>query len=491
MATLNGEITRIENDKAAIKAAIEAKGGAVGESLDTYAEAIANLATGGGGDFGTITIQNEDNTTTELPLDLSGFLGLSYTLSDGPTLVVNGNTYHKNQVISYDTGDNLDTILPSMFNGQEWDEEAGEDSYYFKNLKTVRLGAKITNVPANFLAANIPVENLTLVAVKTIGDNFFSGNRVFNSSFTLPPTLTTIGNSFMAGATAFAQSLTIPAAVTNVGSSFLYNAQQFTTLVAEAAATIFAPNDTSSLATYDQSAPEYATGITITGAGASHWMAAFPNRKTSPYRNIVGNPQPEPYLIYTTNDEVEHEVYDEYQATAYLTGYAYNHVPNDTTKISIKPAASQLSITRINTGWPYVEVTSNQAGIQEVTGLEHLTAVSTIANAFLEGYKATSGELQLPPNLETVGSRFMVEPINWTGAIVLNSAPTFTPAKAGDRSLAAWGPDAPCYVSGIKLRGDAEGIANLQAAYPNAGPDYPEGPAPGSYGYRKLIPDAS
>ena len=84
MASISSEITRLENAKASIKSAIEAKGVTVGEGLlDTYAAKINDISSG--------TSESIINVYTYNPLNLGSNDGFAMILSGGNLLLVSPN----------------------------------------------------------------------------------------------------------------------------------------------------------------------------------------------------------------------------------------------------------------------------------------------------------------------------------------------------------------------------------------------------------------
>lgn len=85
MASISSEITRLENAKASIKSAIEAKGVTVGEGLlDTYAAKINDISSGGAS-------ESIINVYTYNPLNLGSNDGFAMILSGGNLLLVSPN----------------------------------------------------------------------------------------------------------------------------------------------------------------------------------------------------------------------------------------------------------------------------------------------------------------------------------------------------------------------------------------------------------------
>lgn len=407
MATLNGEITRIENDKAAIKAAIETKGGTVGESLDTYAQAIANLPTNGGSQdqFGHITYLDENNQEQVLYLNIDEFLELCNQIDQTSTIHFQDISIPKKNIIAYDTGDELDVLLPYMFEGNVWDEETGETQQFYSGLKTIRLGAKITTIPHDFARGASNLETIEMGPVENIGYNFLQSSQA-NPTFTLPTTLKVIGDGFLQYAPNFNHVLTIPASVTTIGTNFLFNVNQFTELVVYSEAI---PTDVMALGTGDPNTPIYTTGVTITGPTSEVWMTALPNSKVYPYRKIIGNPEPIPYIRYWTQSggDTPNEVYDEGSAKSMImAGLSETwYWTSDTTKIELTERCSTLNgVTRVLLG----QTVRQGAPIVNISGMEYCTEATTVT-AFYYLPELESVGL-LPPNvIESNGTQSLFE----------------------------------------------------------------------------------
>lgn len=154
----------------------------------------------------------------------------------------------------------------------------------------VTLSDSLTSVGTNFLN-NCPSFNhpITLPdSLKTIGAGFMDNCVSFNSAISLGG-VEAIESSFMSGCTAFAQSLIIPGSTGRIESGFMYNCNNFIgPLVCNApttSAALIGSNQT--LATQDNAAPMYATGVTLSGSYASIWKNRFSDRSSSPYRKLV------------------------------------------------------------------------------------------------------------------------------------------------------------------------------------------------------------
>ena len=181
-----------------------------------------------------------------------------------------GNTY---QDLALTGTENIITIGDYFFRGARINTEVN-----LPNVESIGDGFMYSNTRIN--------SKITISKVKTIGTNFLYGCTRFDTALTLPNTLTTIGQHFMDGCTVYAKSMNIPASVTSVGTYFMYKCNKFTgSLACESKTGISA--DTHTLSTNSSSADMYTTGITLTGTYADDWATTFPNRTSSPYRNLI------------------------------------------------------------------------------------------------------------------------------------------------------------------------------------------------------------
>lgn len=180
------EISRLQNAKADIKTAIEAKGVTVpsNATLDTYDDYVSQIQSGGGGE------------TNYLEQYVNGSLSGSF---DSTQLGTN-------------IGSNMAEFL---FYGQT----------KITSVDLTGTGAK--RITTNFCANS----NLTSVivpdTVTEIGDNFCQNSRL--NSFTIPSSVTKIGAYFLGSSRV--TSLTIPSTVTSVGRDCFNNSSYIQTVI--------------------------------------------------------------------------------------------------------------------------------------------------------------------------------------------------------------------------------------------------------------------
>lgn len=166
--SLNSEITRITNAKAAIKTAIEGKGVVVGNgTIDTYADKIDQIQQGG--DATTIMLIERSGTSVQIPA---------------------GTTKIGNYAF-----------------------------YVYSTLSTVTIPDSVTSI-GNYAFGTCGLTSVTIPpAVTTINRSCFS-YCVDLATVSLPDALTTIAQDAFAGCRDL-KSLTIPANVTTIGASAL------------------------------------------------------------------------------------------------------------------------------------------------------------------------------------------------------------------------------------------------------------------------------
>ena len=166
--SIYSEITRVKNAKAAIKAAVAAKGVDVGDGkLDTYAEKINQIQQGG--DATTIMLVERTGTSVQIPA---------------------GTTKIGNYAF-----------------------------YVYPTLSTVTIPDSVTSI-GNYAFGTSGLTAVTIPAsVHAISQSCFSYCVVL-ATVSLPDTLTTIAQNAFTGCRDL-KSLTIPANVTTIGASAL------------------------------------------------------------------------------------------------------------------------------------------------------------------------------------------------------------------------------------------------------------------------------
>lgn len=528
-------ITSMNQHTKAAYDALEAKGAELPQdkNLENLAGIIENLPAGG--NYGTVTIENPDGTTATLALDLGGFLGMSGATSETPYFIVDGQQYSKNTIVAYDTGDSLTTLLPRMFTGSYWDDETGQSVEFFTNLKSIRLGASVKVVADQFLEGSAAEpESLELVAVEEIGhyfgrssklnvpltlpntltkigNGFLSSANSFNSELTLPDSLQEIGREFLAYSRAYTQTLTLPASITSIGNTFMFNTDFVTSLITETTTVPEPDTGTANrltLATNSNGEPIFTTGVSISGAGADAWRAALPNEVDGPYRKIIGNPMPQPYMRWwtTDNETTPVEIYNDYQAMQYLTNpYTYYSFPTNMTKLELTSRLPELGVFGLRAAWPRVSGTNEHfTSLSVIEGLEYLPVTDSDAQApasFMSdlwglpetftvptvyksiGDNAYSGligvsKIIIPSEITYIGNGAFGNPQNLT-QLEVQAADVLVSDSTGVNSLLPFSTNyttVPCYETGITVSG--VGAQNVVNALENRDTSPP---------YRKII----
>lgn len=326
------------------KDVITSKGGTVGDTgLAGLAEEIETIPSGGGTeDWGTIKYQYLDSDPAQTLTIQSAYEYSTLCTSDANP-IIDGESRFKSGIREVSLGSSAtfagNEFLKDAYNLVKLDgtENLIEIGYGFLfgctsfnqalNLSHIRHigdqflhGCTSFNQPLDLSGAeSIGIQfllgcsgfnsSIHLPNITSIGTSFLSSCTMFNQPLTLPDTLTDlgpsflnnctsfnqpidlshiqrIGNSFMEGCSSFSQSLTIPSGVTSVGTRFMYNCNNFTgTLTCESGSGLSTSNQT--LATQTNSAPMYATGVTLAGSNASDWKTKFADRTSSPYRKLI------------------------------------------------------------------------------------------------------------------------------------------------------------------------------------------------------------
>lgn len=143
----------------------------------------------------------------------------------------------------------------------------------------------------------------------SVGTGFLTGCTAFNQPLVIPPSMTTLGSYFLSGCTSFTNTIDIPNNITSVGSYFMYNCSNLTSVELH---TTSCPTDTSSLSTTNLWDRMYTVGVTLTGSSSavSAWIAALPNRTSSPYRRLFDGSSPTPTVTWTITNASGVEIYD-------------------------------------------------------------------------------------------------------------------------------------------------------------------------------------
>lgn len=156
--------------------------------------------------------------------------------------------------------------------------------------KTVDLSAtQITDIPTNFLSNATSVSKVILPPnLVTIGNSFLLNCAGLVAEVVIPDTVTSIGTYFMGRCTSYTAPLSLPVGVKTFPTNFMRNCLNFTGPLALPGITGFSSVGGGELNnTFSDTVPVYATGITITGAGATTVKNKFANKTTRPWRKLI------------------------------------------------------------------------------------------------------------------------------------------------------------------------------------------------------------
>ena len=179
MATIAENIQTLRSIKSDIKNAISQKGGSVTDAFGTYAQAITNLPSGGGGNEDLINLIERDLTTLNIP--------------DGTTKIGNHTFQNCSALTNITIPDSVTQI--------------GEYAFYScKALTVVTIGNGVTNIGTNaFYACSALTE------------------------ITIPDGVTSIDSYVLYGCSTLTE-ITIPDGVTSIGSYALKNCSSLTSI---------------------------------------------------------------------------------------------------------------------------------------------------------------------------------------------------------------------------------------------------------------------
>ena len=154
---------------------------------------------------------------------------------------------------------------------------------------SVTIPNTVTKIGDGFLADlqyfNQPI---TLPSSLTeIGNRFLSSCYDFNQPITIPSSVTTIGSRFMNQCFSFNQPFSLPNSITSIGNGFFGNANNMVSTInlgSLSSSVIEDDGEAStmqiSLCAFYPSATAYTTGMTITGTYANDWKTKFPDFAT-------------------------------------------------------------------------------------------------------------------------------------------------------------------------------------------------------------------
>lgn len=269
------------------------------------------VQTGGGTlpNYGSITYLDANDVEQTLTLATEDdYLELTIGISSNVEIKVNGVTMTKADVTGVIIADGVQYIPNGFCSGCNNLTTAtipssvhiiGENVFYYCKITTASFDLQNVHIIANAFLQNNSYFNspISLPKVREIGSGFLMNCTSFNSSLTINDDCETIGGSFLRGCTAFVQPFSIPsglsmsADLTNPGGRFMNDCKNFVgPLVCNCPTTRLATSGADGnnmLATTDNTAAMYTTGVTLTGTYANDWKTALPDRDTSPYRKLI------------------------------------------------------------------------------------------------------------------------------------------------------------------------------------------------------------
>lgn len=231
------ELTRIQQAKADIKTAIEAKGVIVPSSatIDTYDDYVSQISGGGGGGMIRYTSGtpycNSENLVVNVQNEISVDSGTSWVNSGSPYVVIVESGASQCQTgdvgfICYDSNGSVLTSgdcssLSNYTINRDIITEYGAVSSY--NIYAVEIGACVTTIASYTFKndnGNMPATSITFdqgSQLTTIEDYAFKDIKGI-TSISLPNSLTTLGNFAFSYSDNIAGVFTIPANVTSIGT---------------------------------------------------------------------------------------------------------------------------------------------------------------------------------------------------------------------------------------------------------------------------------
>lgn len=272
--TIASEIEDLATNLTSAKNMVTAKGGTVGDTgLAGLAGEIATIPTGGvQEEWGHIVYKDSNDEHTVVIATEDEYLSLASN-DNTKTVTINNNTFQLIDILEVHLGVHA-SYAPNYF------------LYRLSNLRAITGVDNLIYVGNDILeySLNFSTE-LNFSRLVICGNYFLANNNSFNG-VVLIPEIATIGSDFMRDDTAFSQTLTLSSHLKTIGTNFLYKCNNFTNLVCNDSVTSF-PTNNNMLATTNNSAPMYTTGITLTGTHASAWKTAYPDKDTSPYRKLI------------------------------------------------------------------------------------------------------------------------------------------------------------------------------------------------------------
>lgn len=298
------------------------------------------------------------------------------------------------------------------------------------------------------------------------------GNNCFNNMTqlelpALPTTLVSIGDNF--GSYSKVGALSIPATVTSIGNYFLAYLNGTEAGPINIPAGVPVPSDTNNALSFGMPT----SGIQLTGEGAQAWVVAMPDTYSYPYRHLyVGDPESGQYIQLTDINGKTYTVESPYEATLFLSNVSVGQL-SSLTNVEFLEDCQSLAISSLN-----AFLSGNCSSLQSLTGMENLTSVTTIGNDFLNLgnlnlSRALTTPLVLPPNVTSIGDRFMLYPNQYNQKITFPNGLL----SIGEDFLARNGLGVTSYNTELELPSTLQSIGDyfLQGARYNQPLNLPEG----------------
>lgn len=402
--SLNSEITRIENDKQAIKEAITNKGGTIiSPSLDSCPEEINNLPTGGTTDTDPDWEKNPDAYLAIKRLT-SPQLQYVNDQNEAETMLMGNNSRSENHLITEFYISPKAEELTNVTSSYGFLAEA----YYLTKVDGLRYLTSLQQVDSFLACQPSGSEWPTYGSLKSIdqlppnlsyiGNDFFYGQYRFNQELVIPETVWNIGGSFMYNCVSYAQPLTIPANVNSIQWSFMRNCDNFTGPLT--ANTFTTPNDGLIVELGD--AVAFTSGVAITGPYAKEWLEALPYLADGwQYRNTYdADVQPGDYgsILYTDANNTQHEA----------------EIPDGKVWGALNGKGA----------WPIV-IDGTQVEQNQVTGYRFgVRTANVIPDNFLAGAPYIYDLGTLPSTLVSIGNNFLVNNQKFNSPLVIPATVT-------------------------------------------------------------------
>ena len=212
---ISDKLTTLNGIKSDIKAAIIAKGGTATDDFTTYATAISNLPSGGGGDDLKKLI-DRTITSIDIPSGITKIGQNAFSNCTGLTSVTIPNTVTIIDTYAFQSCTGLTSItIPNSVTS------IGNQCFYNCNkLTSVTIPDSVTTIGGYAFSGCSGLTSVTIGnSVTTIGNKAFGASGL--TSVTIPDSVTTIGSEVFYRCTDLT-SVTIGNSVTTIGNNCFY-----------------------------------------------------------------------------------------------------------------------------------------------------------------------------------------------------------------------------------------------------------------------------